>query len=140
MIILRRIKGCQKWKKKKNNNNSVTNFFSNPTDSLKRFQNCKNGNEDGGHHLWKLPKTNNVLASKRWNAFTRISFSNKLYSSFIKNKCTIIIVSNFNLYCINFLLFTTKQFQWEVHSNLDITNKSIGPFLFTILNNSLYQM
>ena len=27
-----------------------------------------------------------------------------------------------------------------VHSNLDIANKSIRPFLFTILNNSLYQM
>ena len=27
-----------------------------------------------------------------------------------------------------------------LHSNLDIVNKSIIPFLFTILNNSLYQM
>ena len=28
----------------------------------------------------------------------------------------------------------------RIHSNLDITKKSIRPFLFTILNNSLYQM
>ena len=27
-----------------------------------------------------------------------------------------------------------------IHSNIDIVNKSIRPFLFTILNNSLYQM
>ena len=27
-----------------------------------------------------------------------------------------------------------------VHSNLDIANKSVRPFLFTISNNSLYQM
>ena len=27
-----------------------------------------------------------------------------------------------------------------LQSNLDIANKSIRPFLFTILNNSLYQM
>ena len=27
-----------------------------------------------------------------------------------------------------------------VHSNLDIVNKSVRPFLFTILNNSLYKM
>ena len=27
-----------------------------------------------------------------------------------------------------------------VHSNLDITNKSVRPFLFTISNNSLYQI
>ena len=37
-----------------------------------------------------------------------------------------------------------RSFLWlqkmEVHSNLDIVNKSVGPFLFTILNNSLYQM
>ena len=85
--------------------NSVTISFSNPTDSLKRFQNCKNGNEDGGHHLWKLPKRNNVLASKRWNAFRRISFSNKLYSFFIKNKSAFIILSNFNLHCIIFTIY-----------------------------------
>ena len=29
---------------------------------------------------------------------------------------------------------------YYVHSNLDIVNKSVRPFLFTILNNSLYQM
>ena len=28
----------------------------------------------------------------------------------------------------------------EVHSNLEIANKSVRSFLFTILNNSLYQM
>ena len=28
----------------------------------------------------------------------------------------------------------------QIHSNLDITNKSISPFLFTIWNNSQYQM
>ena len=28
----------------------------------------------------------------------------------------------------------------HIHSNLDITNKSARPFLFTISNNSLYQM
>ena len=27
-----------------------------------------------------------------------------------------------------------------LHSNLDIENKSVRPFLYTILNNSLYQM
>ena len=27
-----------------------------------------------------------------------------------------------------------------VHSNLDIVNKSVRPFLFTISNNSLYQV
>ena len=27
-----------------------------------------------------------------------------------------------------------------IHSNLDITNKSVRPFLFTISNNSLYQV
>ena len=35
------------------------------------------------------------------------------------------------------------QWAWElyqIHSNLDIANKSVKPFLFTILNNSLYQM
>ena len=34
-----------------------------------------------------------------------------------------------------------SQYQLQViHSNLDIVNKSVRPFLFTILNNSLYQM
>ena len=28
----------------------------------------------------------------------------------------------------------------QIHSNLDITNKSVIPFLFTISNNSQYQM
>ena len=31
-------------------------------------------------------------------------------------------------------------FKIEIHSNLDIANMSVRHFLFTILNNSLYQM
>ena len=30
--------------------------------------------------------------------------------------------------------------QFKLHSNLDIVNKFVRPFLFTILNYSLYQM
>ena len=33
-----------------------------------------------------------------------------------------------------------SSFRLQVHSNLDIANKSVRSFLFTILNNSLYQM
>ena len=49
-----------------------------------------------------------MLASKRWNAFRRISFSNKLYSFFIKNKSAFIILSNFNLHCIIFTIYHKK--------------------------------
>ena len=38
-------------------------------------------------------------------------------------------------------LFINKNILFKIiHLNLDITNKSVGPFLFTILNNSLYYM
>ena len=44
-------------------------------------------------------------------------------------------------FCLMKLSF---EFNWfkiiKIHSNLDITNKSVRPFLFTISNNSLYQI
>ena len=43
---------------------------------------------------------------------------------------------------LGFICVCPSTFQkiYHVHSNLDIANKSIIPFLFTISNNSLYQM
>ena len=37
-------------------------------------------------------------------------------------------------------MYKVDQSYLCIHSNLDIANKSVIPFLFTILNNSLYQM
>ena len=53
-------------------------------------------------------------------------------------------VSTSRLTRINFSP-ATNYLSWKIiphiiHSNLDIVNKSVRPFLFTILNNSLYQM
>ena len=48
--------------------------------------------------------------------------------------------NNLEIYGIIISDKINKKIYMLVHSKLDIVIKSVRPFLFTILNNSLYQM